>query len=115
MPAGYQLCYWEEGRVETFGVPVEAPIKADDHQIDPDELPSAEEIVDLDAVETVCRRGRRDLQRCVTNAKATVNGDPLNIVVVGTDLQAGLPIRAGWGNRRHDEGAGHQDGGGEAV
>jgi len=85
-----------EGRVETFGFLVEVPgFKADYHQIDPDQLPSAEEIVDLDAEDL--RRWVADLQCCVTNAKATVNGDPLNIVVVGTDLQAGPAfIRAGW-------------------
>jgi hypothetical protein len=69
--------------------------KADFEQIDPEALPAAHDIVDLD--EAGLRRWVAEQQCCVTNANGTVNGDPLNIVLVGTDLTVWPAfIRAGW-------------------
>jgi hypothetical protein len=83
-------------RVENFGFLLAVPgFKADFHQADPGALPQAGDLVDLD--EEGLRRWVAEQQCCVTNAKGTVNGDPLNIVVVGTDLTVWPAfIRAGW-------------------
>ena len=85
-----------EDAVENFGFLLEIPgFKADFHQVDPERLPQAEELVDLD--EEGLRHWVGEQQCCVTNAQGTVNGDPLNIVVVGTDLTIWPAfIRAGW-------------------
>jgi hypothetical protein len=85
-----------EGRAENFGFLLEVPgFKADFHRVDPAELPAAEDMSDLD--EAGLRRWVADQGCCVTNAKGTVDGDPLNIVVVGTDIVVWPAfIRAGW-------------------
>ncbi|MGB5294272.1 MAG: hypothetical protein WBP34_04905, partial [Thermoanaerobaculia bacterium] len=85
-----------DNKAEQFGFLVEVPgFKADFHQIDPEALPGSEDIVDLD--EEGLRRWIAEQQCCVTNAKETANGDPLNIVVVGTDVTIWPAfIRAGW-------------------
>jgi len=82
--------------VENFGFLLPVPgFKADFDQVDPDTLPAAEDLVDLD--EEGLQGWIAEQQCCVTNAKGTVNGDPLNIVVVGTDLTIWPAfIRAGW-------------------
>ena len=85
-----------KGKVENFGFLLEVPgFKADFHRVDPEQLPAAQDIVDLD--EEGLRRWVAEQQCCVTNAKETANGDPLNIVVVGTDVTIWPAlIRAGW-------------------
>jgi hypothetical protein len=87
-----------EGWVDRFEFTVDVPgFRADYHKAIEKygDLPDSVEVVDLDA------EGLRDWLEsqpcCTTNAKGTKNGDPLNLVVIGTD-EAVWPalLRAGW-------------------
>jgi hypothetical protein len=85
-----------EGWREHFEFLVEVPgFKADFHRVDADALYPDQEIVDLDEQEL--RAWIEELPCCVTNAAGTKNGDPLNLVIIGTE-HAVWPAfaRAGW-------------------
>ena len=75
---------------------VEVPgFKADFHQVDGATLYPKEKFVDLD--EEGLRSWIEKLPCCVTNADGTKNGDPVNLVIIGTE-HAVWPafVRAGW-------------------
>jgi hypothetical protein len=78
----------------TFFVPVPG-IKADYHKVDFDSLYSEDEIVDLD--DNQLRAELEDLPCCATNEDGTANGDPLNLILIGTreDISASF-VRRGW-------------------
>ena len=78
----------------TFFVPVPG-IKADYHEVDFDSLYSEDEIVDLD--DNQLRAELEDLPCCATNEDGTENGDPLNLILIGTreDISAAF-VRRGW-------------------
>jgi len=75
---------------------VEVPgFKADYHRVDADALYPDREIVDLDL--DGLRAWIEELPCCVTNADGTKNGDPVNLVVIGTEHQVWPAFsRAGW-------------------
>jgi len=78
----------------TFFVPVPG-IKADYHEIDFDKLYPAEEIVDLD--ENELRTALENLPCCATNDDGTENGDPLNLVLIGShENMSSALVRRGW-------------------
>jgi hypothetical protein len=70
-------------------------IKADYHEVDFDSLYSEDEIVHLD--ENQLRSELEDLPCCATNEEGTENGDPLNLILIGTreNISAAF-IRRGW-------------------
>ena len=78
----------------TFFVPVPG-IKADYHEVDFDSLYSPSEIVDLD--ENQLRAELEGLPCCATNEDGTKNGDPLNLILVGSreDISTSF-VRRGW-------------------
>jgi hypothetical protein len=78
----------------TFFVPVPG-IKADYHEVDFDSLYSAEEIVDLD--EKQLRAELEALPCCATSEDGTKNGDPLNLILIGSreDISTTF-VRRGW-------------------
>jgi hypothetical protein len=78
----------------TFFVPVPG-IKADYHEIDFENLYGEEEIVNLDEKEL--RTELEDLPCCATNEEGTENGDPLNLILIGSreDLSSAF-VRRGW-------------------
>ncbi len=78
----------------TFFVPVPG-IKADYHEVDFDNLYAAEEIVNLDEKEL--RTELENLPCCATNEDGTENGDPLNLVLIGSreDISSAF-VRRGW-------------------
>jgi len=78
----------------TFNVSVPG-IKADYHEVDFDSLYSEDEIVHLD--EKQLRSELEDLPCCATNEEGTENGDPLNLILIGTreELISAF-IRRGW-------------------
>jgi hypothetical protein len=78
----------------TFFVPVPG-IKADYHEVDFDKLYTEEEIVHLD--ESQLRAELEKLPCCATNEDGTENGDPLNLVLIGSreDLSSAF-VRRGW-------------------
>jgi hypothetical protein len=81
---------------EHFEFLVDVPgFKADFHRVDPEALYPGEEFVDLD--ESGLRAWIAQLPCCVTNAAGTKNGDPVNLVIIGTE-HAVWPAfaRAGW-------------------
>jgi hypothetical protein len=78
----------------TFFVPVPG-LKADYHEVDFDNLYTEEEIVHLD--ENQLRAELEKLPCCATNEDGTENGDPLNLVLIGSreDLSSAF-VRRGW-------------------
>ncbi|CAB1062464.1 hypothetical protein D1BOALGB6SA_7241 [Olavius sp. associated proteobacterium Delta 1] len=78
----------------SFYVPIPG-IKADYHEVDFDNLYSASEIVDLD--ENLLRTELEDLPCCATNEDGTKDGDPLNLILIGTreDISTAFVCR-GW-------------------
>jgi hypothetical protein len=78
----------------TFFVPVPG-IKADHHEVDFENLYAEEEIVNLDEKEL--RTELENLPCCATNEDGTENGDPLNLVLIGSreDISSAF-IRRGW-------------------
>jgi len=78
----------------TFNVSVPG-IKVDYHEVDFDSLYSEDEIVHLD--EKQLRSELEDLPCCATNEEGTENGDPLNLVLIGSreDLSSAF-VRRGW-------------------
>ena len=75
---------------------VEVPgFKADFHRVDAAALYPEEEFVDLD--ERGLRSWIEQLPCCVTNADETRNGDPVNLVIIGTEHSVWPAFaRAGW-------------------
>jgi len=75
---------------------VEVPgFKADYHRFDVDVLYSNQEITDLDL--DSLRTWIEELPCCVTNADGTRNGDPINLVAIGTEHEVWPALtRAGW-------------------
>ena len=78
----------------TFFVPVPG-IRADYHDVDFEKLYSEEDIVNLD--EDDLRSALEKLPCCATNKDGTKNGDPLNLVLIGSreDISAAF-VRRGW-------------------
>jgi hypothetical protein len=70
-------------------------IKADYHEVDFDNLYAKEEIVNLD--EDELRTELENLPCCATNEDGTENGDPLNLVLIGSleDISSAF-VRRGW-------------------
>jgi hypothetical protein len=85
-----------QGKVKffTFFVPVPG-IKADFHEVDFENLYAADEIVNLDEKEL--RTKLENLPCCATNEEGTENGDPLNLILIGSreDISAAF-VRRGW-------------------
>jgi len=85
-----------QGKVKffTFFVPVPG-IKADFHEVDFENLYAADEIVNLDEKEL--RTELENLPCCATNEDGTENGDPLNLVLIGSreDISSAF-VRRGW-------------------
>ncbi len=88
------LIGYEKAKFFTFVVPVPG-IKADYHEVDFDKLYSEKEIVDLD--EDGLRKALENLPCCTTNEDGTQQGDPLNLVLIGSheDITAAF-VRRGW-------------------
>jgi hypothetical protein len=88
------LITYGEPKFFTFFVSVPG-IKADYHEVDFDTLYSENEIVDLD--EDQLRTALENLPCCATNEDGSENGDPLNLVLIGSrkDMSAGF-VRRGW-------------------
>jgi hypothetical protein len=83
---------WREDVELLFEVP---GFKADFHQVEPTALYPDREFADLDEQEL--RAWIEELPCCVTNAAGTTNGDPLNLVVIGTEHEVWPAFfRAGW-------------------
>jgi hypothetical protein len=78
----------------TFFVPVPG-LKADYHEVDFENLYAEDEIVNLDEKEL--RTELENLPCCATNEDGTANGDPLNLVLIGSreDMSAAF-VRRGW-------------------
>ena len=78
----------------TFIVPIPG-IKADYQEVEFEKLYSEAEIVELN--ENELRKELENLPCCTTNADGTKNGDPLNLVFIGSreDIAAAF-IRRGW-------------------
>jgi len=78
----------------TFFVTVPG-IKADYHQVDFENLYTEEEIVNLD--EDELRTELEKLPCCATNEDGSENGDPLNLVLIGSreDISSAF-VRRGW-------------------
>ena len=70
-------------------------IEADYHEVDFDKLHPEEEIVDLN--ENELRKALENLPCCATNEDGTKNGDPLNLIFIGSreDISAAF-VRRGW-------------------
>ena len=84
------------GKTKFFTFFVSVPgIKADYHDVDFDNLYSEDEIVDLDEKEL--RTELEDLPCCATNEDGTENGDPLNLILIGSreDILSAF-VRRGW-------------------
>ena len=71
-------------------------IRADYHEVDFDNLYSENEIVDYDDDDRF-KRALEDLPCCTTNEDGTRNGDPVNLVFIGSreDLSSSF-VRRGW-------------------
>ena len=78
----------------TFFVPVPGT-RADSHDVDFEKLYSEEKIVNLD--EDDLRSALENLPCCATNKDGSKNGDPLNLVLIGSreDISAAF-VRRGW-------------------
>jgi hypothetical protein len=85
-----------QGKIKffTFFVPVPG-IKTDYHEVDFENLYAEEEIVNLD--ENELRTELENLPCCATNEDGTENGDPLNLVLIGSreDISSAF-VRRGW-------------------
>ena len=84
------------GKTKFFTFFVRVPgIKADYHEVDFDNLYTEEEIVHLD--ENQLRAELENLPCCATNEDGTENGDPLNLVLIGSreDISSAF-VRRGW-------------------
>jgi hypothetical protein len=84
------------GSVKFFTFFVAVPgIKADYHQVDFDTLYSEEEMVDLD--DNALRKELENLPCCSTGEDGATNGDPLNLVFIGSreDISSAF-VRRGW-------------------
>jgi LssY C-terminus len=84
------------GKVKFFTFLVSVPgIRADYHEVDFGRLYSENEIIDLD--ENELRTALENLPCCATNEDGTKNGDPLNLVLIGSreDLSAAF-VRRRW-------------------
>ncbi len=88
------LISYEKAKFFTFVVPVPG-IKADYHEVDFDKLYSEKEIVNYD--EDGLRKALENLPCCTTNEDGTQQGDPLNLVLIGSheDITAAF-VRRGW-------------------
>ena len=88
------LIGYGETKFLTFFVPVPG-IKADYHEVDFENLYAEEEIINLDEKEL--RTELENLPCCATNEDGTENGDPLNLVLIGSreDIQSAF-VRRGW-------------------
>ncbi len=84
----------EDAKLFTFFVPVPG-IKVDHHEVDFDTLYAETEIVNLN--EDELRAELEKLPCCTTNEDGTRNGDPLNLVFIGSreDLSSAF-TRRGW-------------------
>jgi hypothetical protein len=84
------------GKTKFFSFFVQIPgIKADFHEVDFDALYSQDEIADLD--ESRLRAELEDLPCCATNEEGTVDGDPLNLILIGTRENISTAfVRQGW-------------------
>jgi hypothetical protein len=85
-----------KGKSKFFTFFVNVPgIKADYQEVDFENLYSEKEIVDYD--ENELRTALENLPCCTTNEDETREGDPLNLVVIGTreDISAAF-VRRGW-------------------
>jgi hypothetical protein len=78
----------------TFFVPVPG-IKADYHAVDFENLYAEEEIINLNEKELITEL--ENLPCCATNEDGTENGDPLNLVLIGSreDISSAF-VRRGW-------------------
>ncbi len=88
------LVSYSSAKFFTFFVPVPG-IEADYHAVDFDNLYPAHEIVDLN--ESELRKALENLPCCATNEDGTKDGDPLNLVFIGSreDISAAF-VRRGW-------------------
>jgi hypothetical protein len=88
------LISYGKAKFFTFFVPIPG-IEADYHEVDFDNLYPDEEIVHLD--ENELRKALENLPCCATNEDGTKNGDPLNLVFIGSraDISAAF-VRRGW-------------------
>jgi len=88
------LVSYTSAKFFTFFVPVPG-IEADYHAVDFDNLYPEEEIVELN--ENELRKALENLPCCATNKDGTREGDPLNLVFIGSreDLSAAF-VRRGW-------------------
>ena len=86
-----------EGRSDSFTFAILDPtFKGDFTQVEFDTLYNPAEIVDIDDFETL-RQTIEKLPTCTSNQKGTAEGDPLNLVVVGSSLNIfSAFIRRGW-------------------
>lgn len=82
---------------QTFEFFVKDPgLRTDYDRVDFNSLYPADTVVDLEDVDAV-RRWTEKLPCCTTNKKSTLNGDPINIIVIASDLafKRGF-LRVGW-------------------
>jgi hypothetical protein len=88
------LISYGKSKFFTFFVSVPG-IRADYHEVDFDALYSENEIADLD--ENELRSALENLPCCTTNEDGSKNGDPLNLVLIGSraDMSAAF-VRRGW-------------------
>ena len=97
------LISYGKAKFFTFFVPIPG-IEADYHEVDFDNLYPDEEIVHLD--ENELRKALENLPCCATNEDGTKNGDPLNLVFIGSraDISAAF-VRRGWlpAEQTHDK------------
>ncbi len=88
--------YTDDGEIVnfTFFVPVPG-LRLDHHDVDWDNLYAADEIVDLGKDELI--EALQNMPCCTTDKKSKGSGDPLNLVVIGTEDDVYYAfIRAGW-------------------
>ncbi len=86
----------EDGEIRTYTFFINVPgLRIDHHQVDWQSLYPKDEIVSYN--EESLRKALESLPCCTTNKKGTEQGDPLNLVVIGSDddVHHAL-IRAGW-------------------
>ena len=86
----------QEGELTHFGFTVEVPGRTFDyHKVNFRELYREDEIVSIDL--EGLRQTLKDLPCCTTDSKGERNGDPLNLVVVGSeDAVLSTFVRRGW-------------------
>ena len=88
------LIGYHETKFFSFYVPIPG-IKADYHEVDFDNLYAESDLVNLD--EKQLRAELEALPCCATNEDGTENGDPLNLILIGTreDISTAF-VRRGW-------------------